>query len=457
MQKFKARRLDPDFADCKLDLDHLHREPTSTCCAAKTGYTHAGGRAATRAGVVPADAPPGVTRAKNTTFGSFPALSTLLTTGPRGKASSSGANTLALAVVPPGMNPSQAQVLRAALKPEYTLCPRPLSPAQLNNYVNLRKQFNSPVTYEQIVTIRAADAARCGGGHDDDDRVARIHRNYRNEIDERRAVFKLGTQVMFTEATLMDSEANSITVIGTCRAETTATTLDSAEDLNVFFHVSRSITDNGEVIKEYRDAVEEFKALFVDKIAMRHVRNYGQRIVDSGRPNWTNATSLPLSPSAASRMGVSAEEEDEDPIPFNLPTASGLDARARGDSKGQGPVNAYDIFSPQTPQTGDNTNCGACNNAPQDDSIPPNGVFEAYKRAAYHARGAFTPTFPVELTLAFLDDRTRWEAFKAVRDAHGDASLIFSTLLSLGLCGRHALKLASAATEDIFQGFGLIH
>ncbi|KZV80689.1 hypothetical protein EXIGLDRAFT_704872 [Exidia glandulosa HHB12029] len=405
--------------------------------AARVAPVLAGGRAATPAGVVPADAAPGATQVKNDWFASLPALQSIVKGSKKAAVSVNTAAALDSLVVVAGLEAEDIRALRKALWCPRTGKAQALTPSQLNHFIALRQQLGAPLTYEQIVAIRAADSARCNKGLGDEDRFAGLlHMYYLDNIDDRRASFKLGTDIMVSEATRTDRETNSLTIVATVRPETTAKTLTGVDDLHIRFHVSRSITDNGEVVDEYKEAVDDIKAIFVDRIVMRHVRNYGQRIVDSGKPNWTNATSLPLSPSAATRMASPSKREP--PIPFHpsTPTSSSSHSTSHSTARGKGPIKTDDVFwSASVPAA---PVCGAC--AAHHGDEPSDAVLDAYERAARHARGSLTPTFPLDLALAFPDDPTRWSAYENVRDARGEADLIFAALLSLGLCGRHALK-----------------
>ncbi|KZV82872.1 hypothetical protein EXIGLDRAFT_702101 [Exidia glandulosa HHB12029] len=419
---------------------------------------------------VPADAPPGTPRtpgafpASSTAVDKLPAIKALIKTAYGNKrvrhpAVGSGV-ALEVSVTVDGLGPGEADIIRKALSCPHSARALPLTPFELEEFIKLRKAHQQPLTYDQVAAIRAADAARFFQDGRDDAREARVHMYYLDNIDERRVVFRLATIDLVAGATLMDRQTDSLTIIASVRPETHATVLSGAQDLAVQFHVSRSITANGEVLDEYKEAVEAMKAVFVDKIAMRHVMRYGQRIANSGRVNWTNSTCIPLTPAAAARMedNAAAAANTTTPTPSARPAPTSS-ARAPSAPMPSAPAHPFprdenDMFSPQTHRP-PSSECGACMDEPHDPQMSP-AVIEAYERAVMQARDEIVPGLPVQLATQFPDHALRMAAFKALRGARGDPAAMFTAALKLGLCGRHALKLANAAAEDMYQGMGLL-
>lgn len=76
----------------------------------------------------------------------------------------------------------------------------PLSPAQLDAIIELRNRSHRPLTYDLLAAIRAADAACVyKDGCDDARDAGHQHSYYLMRIDERRAVFSLGTRDMASQ------------------------------------------------------------------------------------------------------------------------------------------------------------------------------------------------------------------------------------------------------------------
>lgn len=248
----------------------------------------------------------------------------------------------------------------------------------------------------------------------------------------------------------MDRQADTVTFIASVRPETTAAVLDSARDLKLFFHVSRSILDGGNVKAEYRDAVEELKAVFVDKIAMRHVKDYAPRLARSGQ-SWAGSTALPMTAAATARMEGSSPP---DVIPSRTVAA------IPGPSAVVSPHDADNIFSPRGSHAQPAPRCDAC----REESTEPEAedyVVNARARVAQLARRSLItgfdvkPLFPVELAIQIGGTDQHFDILSMLHTASGDAKLMLALLESLGFCDRHAFKLVAAAVEDLAHGFRL--
>lgn len=255
----------------------------------------------------------------------------------------------------------------------------------------------------------------------------------------------------------MDRQVDALTIIASVRPETTAQVLDSARDLNVFFHVSRSILQDGEVKAEYRDAVRDLKSLFIDRIAMPHVKDYAPRLARSGQ-TWAGSAPKPMTVAAAARM--------ERTTPRNAPPSHSLPAVTARTAL-PSPHDGDDIFSPRAPPTPPTSqhpptaHCLACRAEPGEPE-EEDRVIEARERAKLLGRTSLIsrfhtlPQLPVELALQVEEEEKKAEILDMLRQAQGDAKLMLALLESLAFCDRHAFKLVAAAAEDLAHGLKLL-
>lgn len=249
----------------------------------------------------------------------------------------------------------------------------------------------------------------------------------------------------------MDRQADTLTIIASVRPETTAQVLDNAADLNIFFHVSRSIVEHGAVIDEYRDAVEELKNVFVNKIAMRHVKDYGPRLARSGQ-SWTSSTPLPMTAAARARM--------QGPAPHNTPSSRTVAAKP-GPSAHMSPRDAGDMFSPRALRgPPPRSPCDACHMEPgepdeEEEVIHARARVSQLSRTSVITGFSVQPQLPAELALQIPDVDVRSNVFSMLQEADGDAKTMLAVLQSLSFCDRHAFKLVAAAAEDLAHGLPL--
>ncbi|KZV92758.1 hypothetical protein EXIGLDRAFT_768678 [Exidia glandulosa HHB12029] len=451
-----------------------------------------------RAQVVPADAPPSSqTASPSTPRRTYPhelrELADLLNESNARHNTEGSAIGLDVSVVVAGLSPGEADDLHRALTCPGSSFGQPLTPAQLDAFIELRKARNAPLSYEELVALRTSDAARFekdgrdnmrkGGGSDS------MHFYYLTDINERRAVFSMGTRELALVANLMDRQSDTVTFIASVRPETSARVLDNKNQLVSFFHVSRSITDDGVVREEYAQAVDELKNIFLDKIGMRHASAFGQRLVASGLKNWTNRTHVPLSDAALARMNArptAAAPPTSRPAPSPPPATR---ARARDPSpppsasdddeflEEQGDEEDYDdhdylyggiydnnknrfTSAPPSAPPPDRVTCGGCQGEAREPYNEPH-VREAMARArSAGARSAATyqtawPRLGVELAVQFDVVEDREAVLSLLLPEVGDAQMLVAVLLSHGLCHRHALKLAAAAADDDYHGLPL--
>lgn len=254
----------------------------------------------------------------------------------------------------------------------------------------------------------------------------------------------------------MDRQADALTIIASVRPETTADVLDGPRNLNVFFHVSRSIVEHGAILPEYSDAVEELKTVFIDRIAMRHVKDYGLRLARSGQ-TWGRPGPLPLTAAAAARMAGS--------VPPHT-SSSRAPAVARPPAV-TSPLDADDMFSPHAPRTTPlwqpppGPRCDACYEEPGEPEEEEH-VIHARSRVVQLARRSVItgfdvkPQFPVELALQVPDVDRHVDILSMLREAEGDAMVMLAILQSLNFCNRHAFKLVAAAADDLAHGHKLL-
>lgn len=264
----------------------------------------------------------------------------------------------------------------------------------------------------------------------------------------------------------MDRQTDSLTFFATVRPETRAGTLD-VSDLNVHFHIPRALMEGGNVKPQYQEIIEELKNLFLDRLALPHVRDYGLRVMNSGHGDWPTALSLPLTPTAAARTQRATPRT----VPAHTPSHRMRTAPAREDdvfsSTPADRAPRSELFGPPAPadrasraQPASPPLCGACSAHVDDDAharlMDAHTIADQYKAVSLWTQSLTKPALPAVLACQAWQPGNAARIVEALNEAGDDGHAIYATLLSLNVCTLHTFEIAAAASHDHRHGLQIV-
>lgn len=268
----------------------------------------------------------------------------------------------------------------------------------------------------------------------------------------------------------MDRHTDSITFMASVRPETRARTLD-ARDINVRFYIPRALMSAGAVKPQYQAAVEELKTLFIDKLALPHVRDYGHRVTHSGHGDWPHAQHLPLTPAAAARTQSTTPRAPATPSRSAGAGPSSAPPKTSQDDvfvslPGARPPRAGMLFAASStstlsqPAVHTPALCDACMADADDDAqarlLDAHTTADQFKGVSLWTRKVVKPTLPTVLACQAWQPGNAERIVNALIEAGDDGHAIYATLLSLDVCSMHAFEIAAAVTHDLRHGLQIV-